>query len=130
MNIKRETFSILRSLKLTEIHTVLESIPSLTKPQMAPKTYSIPKGSLILVTGANGYIGSNIIDFLLELDYNVRGTVRAPKPWLNDLFDKKYGSNRFETVIVPVLEKEGALDATMIGVSGIVHVVSIAAKRN
>lgn len=91
---------------------------------MAPKIYAIPKGSLILVTGANSYIGSHIIDLLLELGYNVRGTVRTPKPWLNELFEKKFGSNRFETVIIPVLEKEGALDDTMSGVSGIVHVVS------
>ncbi|EHK47846.1 hypothetical protein TRIATDRAFT_217087 [Trichoderma atroviride IMI 206040] len=91
---------------------------------MASKTYTIPKGSLILVTGANSYIGSHIVDFLLELGYNVRGTVRAPKPWLNELFEKKFGSNRFETVIIPVLEKEGALDNTMSGVSGIVHVAS------
>lgn len=91
---------------------------------MAPKIYAIPKGSLILVTGANSYIGSHIIDLLLELGYNVRGTVRSPKPWLNELFEKKFGNNRFETAIIPVLEKEGALDDTMSGVSGIVHVVS------
>jgi nucleoside-diphosphate-sugar epimerase len=97
---------------------------------MVPKRYSIPKGSLVLVTGANSYIGSNIIDHLLELGYNVRGAVRAPKPWLNELFVKKHGSNRFETVIIPVLEREGALDDAMNGVSGIVHVVSIAIRTN
>ncbi|KAL7917176.1 hypothetical protein ACQKWADRAFT_324866 [Trichoderma austrokoningii] len=81
---------------------------------MTLKTYTIQKGSLILVTGANSYIGSHIIDLLLELDYNVRGT----------LFGDKYGSNRFETIIIPELQKEGALDDAMNKVSGVVHVAT------
>lgn len=85
---------------------------------------AIPKGSRVLVTGANSYIGSNIIDLLLELGYNVRGTVRAEKLWLNELFEKKYGKGRFETSIIPSLEKEGAFDDALIDVAGVVHVVS------
>jgi len=36
---------------------------------------TIPPGSKILVTGANGFIGSNVVDQLLSLGYFVRGTI-------------------------------------------------------
>ena len=84
---------------------------------------TIPRGSKILVTGANGYIASNIVDLLLDLGYNVRGTVRAEKPWLNELFEKKFGKGRFETSIVSEVEKEGAFNDSLKDVSGVVHVV-------
>lgn len=90
---------------------------------MSQKQYALPRGSRILVTAANSYIGSNIVDLLLELGFQVRGTVRAEKPWLNNLFEKKYGKDRFETVIVPGAEKEGAFDDVLDGVAGIIHVV-------
>jgi uncharacterized protein YbjT (DUF2867 family) len=85
---------------------------------------AIPKGSRILVTGANSYLGSNIIDLLLELGYNVRGTVRGEKPWLDRLFEDKYGKGRFETLVTPSLEEPGAFDRTLVDVAGVVHVVS------
>lgn len=92
---------------------------------MVPQNLAIPKGSLILVSGANGFIGSHVVDQLLQLDYNVRGTVRDEKPWLNKVFDDKYGKGRFETVVVPTIEKEGAFDDVLDGVSGFIHVVRL-----
>ena len=65
---------------------------------MSERSYAIPKGSTILGTGVTGYIGSNIVDVLLDLGYNVRGTVRSEKPWLGKLFTEKYGPGRFESV--------------------------------
>ncbi|KAL1846458.1 hypothetical protein Plec18170_009184 [Paecilomyces lecythidis] len=91
---------------------------------MTGKEYAIPQGSRILVTGANGYIGSNIVDLLLELGYIVRGTVRTEKPWLDRLFENKYGKGKFESVIVEAMEKEGAFDSAIQGVAGVVHVAS------
>ncbi|KAI8221507.1 Aldehyde reductase 2 [Colletotrichum sp. SAR 10_86] len=88
---------------------------------------ALPKGSLILVTGANGYIGAHVIDNLLKLGYHVRGTVRAEKPWLKELFDK-YGEGVFEQVIVPHLEDEEALGHAMAGTAGVVLVVRISPK--
>lgn len=85
---------------------------------------AIPKGSRILVTGANSYLGSNIIDLLLELGYNVRGTVRGEKPWLDHLFEEKFGKGRFETLVTSSLEEPGAFDHSLLGVAGVVHVVS------
>ena len=46
---------------------------------------ALPTGSRILVTAANGYIASHVVDQLLVLGYAVRGTIRAPKPKLNEL---------------------------------------------
>jgi nucleoside-diphosphate-sugar epimerase len=76
------------------------------------------------VTRANGYIASNIVDLLLQLRYNVRGTVRAEKPWLNAFFEKKYGKDRFETSVVPNLEEEGAFDEALKDIAGVIHAVS------
>jgi uncharacterized protein YbjT (DUF2867 family) len=92
---------------------------------MSRPTSRIPRGSLVLITGANGYISTHIIDVLLESGYNVRGTVRAHKPWLDEHFTKKYGNGRYESVIVPDLQKDAALDDVAKGVAGFIHVVSI-----
>ncbi|KAK4139575.1 cinnamoyl-CoA reductase [Dichotomopilus funicola] len=92
---------------------------------MLSDNLAIPKGSRILVTGANSYIGSHIVDLLLELGYAVRGTVRENKPWLNALFEKKYGKGQFETVIIPSLEAPGAFESALADVAGVVHVASV-----
>ncbi|KAJ7653909.1 NAD-P-binding protein [Mycena polygramma] len=89
---------------------------------------TIEQGSLVLVTGANGFIGSHVSDQLLAAGYNVRGTSRSTdkSKWLYDLFDKKYGPGRFEAVSVPDMIQEGAFDEAVKGVSGIVHLATIA----
>jgi nucleoside-diphosphate-sugar epimerase len=90
---------------------------------MPQASYTIPKGSWVLVTGANGYIASSVADVLLELGYNVRGTIRTEKPWLNEYFTKKHGEGRFESVILSNMEKDSAFDEVAEGVSGVIHVV-------
>lgn len=92
---------------------------------MTTDDHALPQGSRILVTGANGYIGSHVVDKLLEKGYVVRGTVRAPKPWLNEFFEKKYGPNVFETVIAETFGDQAALEQIMEGVDGVVHLVGI-----
>ncbi|PYH78998.1 putative aldehyde reductase [Aspergillus uvarum CBS 121591] len=87
-------------------------------------TYTLPTDSWVVVTGANGYIGSQVINAFLAKGYRVRGTVRFEKPWLVEGFRAKYGPGRFETVIVPRLEDEGALDEFVQDAGGIVHVAS------
>lgn len=94
---------------------------------MSPTT-AIPKGSLILVTGANGYIASNIVDLLLELGYRVRGTVREHKPWLTELFEKRHAKDCFETVVTANMEEPGAFDEAMQDVAGVIHVVGSRCK--
>lgn len=94
---------------------------------LSPDQYALPVGSLVLVTGANGYIASHVVDILLGLGFRVRGTVRAPKPWLDAFFAQRYGAGRYESVIVPVLggtTPDPALAAAVRGVRGILHVAS------
>lgn len=97
---------------------------------MPQRNRTIPDGSRILVTGANGYIGANITKVLLDLGYNVRGTVRTEKPWLSSYFEDKYGKGRFETVIVPRMEIEGAYDGVLTAITAVVHTVSTSRKSH
>lgn len=80
---------------------------------------AVPKGSLVLVTGANGFIGSHVVDEFLAAGYKVRGTARSDSKgaWVKDLFDKKYGSGKFELAIVPDMNKKGAFDEALKGTS-------------
>ncbi|KIW73874.1 hypothetical protein PV04_01957 [Phialophora macrospora] len=91
---------------------------------MSPQDRRLAKGEWVLVTGANGYIATHIVDVLLEEGYNVRGTLRSAKPWLNKYFDEKYGQGRFETKIVAALNDDGAFDEVIKGVGGVVHVAA------
>ena len=78
---------------------------------------AIPSGSLILVTGANGFIGSHVADQFLAAGYRVRGTVRAESKgsWLKEFFDEKYDRDKFEIAIVPDMTLEGAFDEALDG---------------
>nr|POE80008.1 aldehyde reductase 2 [Quercus suber] len=88
---------------------------------------TIEKGSLVLVTGANGYIGSHCVDQLLAAGYNVRGTSRSADKsrWVTEYADAKYGKGRFEAVSVPDMVADGAFDEAVQGVQGILHVASV-----
>ncbi|WAO87457.1 Epimerase domain-containing protein [Fusarium falciforme] len=88
---------------------------------------AVPKGSTVLVTGANGLLGSHIVDQFLEYGYKVRGTVRDTEKnaWLQALFDKKYGKGSFELFKVADLAAEGAFDEAMKGTSVVAHTASI-----
>ncbi|RAH50395.1 aldehyde reductase II [Aspergillus brunneoviolaceus CBS 621.78] len=86
--------------------------------------YVIPPGSLILVTGANGYIASHTIDILLHRGYKVRGTVRTAKPWLDSYFAERYGEGRYESIIIPLLDDPEMCRRAMQDVSGVLHIAS------
>lgn len=77
----------------------------------------IEKGSTVLVTGVNGFIASHVADQLLEAGYKVKGTARSADKakWLEELFDKKYGKEKYETVVVADMIEDGAFDEAVKG---------------
>ena len=78
---------------------------------------ALPAGALVLVTGVNGFLGSHIVDQLLLAGYRVRGTVRNAEKnsWVQSLFDKLHGKEKFELVEVKDLTTEGAFDEVLKG---------------
>ncbi|KAJ3545214.1 hypothetical protein NM208_g2629 [Fusarium decemcellulare] len=88
---------------------------------------AVPKGSIVLVTGANGLLGSHTAKQFLEYGYKVRGTVRDPtkNSWLLDAFDKSYGKGKFELFQVSDMSSEGAFDEAVKGVSIVAHTASV-----
>lgn len=80
---------------------------------------AVPKGSTVLVTGANGLLGSHTADQFLEHGYKVRGTVRDAEKnaWLQALFDNKYGKGSFELFEVPDLTVDGAFHEAVKGLA-------------
>lgn len=77
----------------------------------------LPKGSLILVTGVNGYIASHVADQFLRLGYKVKGTVRNAEKssWVSTYFQKKYGTEVFELAEVTDLTDQDALKTALQG---------------
>ncbi|OCK81425.1 NAD(P)-binding protein [Lepidopterella palustris CBS 459.81] len=84
---------------------------------------ALPKNSLILVTGATGYIASNIIAEALSIGYRVRGTIRSQSK-ANETA-KVFSSPRYETAIVSDMASPGAFDEAVKGVDAIIHTASV-----
>lgn len=93
---------------------------SLTASPRAPFVIHNPvicPGECILVTGANGYIASHLIDQLLAAGYRVRGTVRdlVKYEWVQKFFNQKYEVGVFELVLVDDMAADGAFDKAIKG---------------
>ncbi|KAI6758306.1 hypothetical protein HG530_010546 [Fusarium avenaceum] len=88
---------------------------------------ALPKGSLVLVTGVNGLLGSHVAKQFLEFGYKVRGTVRSPEKnsWLTTAFDNEYGQGNFELVKLADMTDEEAMKEVAKDVSMIAHTASI-----
>jgi nucleoside-diphosphate-sugar epimerase len=100
---------------------------------MSELNVTIPKGSLVLVTGANSYLASHIIQQFLERGYKVRGTVRNIErtSWLvQDLFKTATENGNFELVLVPNFIAPNAFDECVKGVSAIIHVATLGFDPN
>lgn len=95
---------------------------------MAQLETTIPKGSLVLVTGATGYVATHVIQSFLTRGYKVRGTVRnlEKASWLTtSLFQTYAAAGSFSLIHVPTLADPHAFDAAVKGVSAIAHVASV-----
>ncbi|GKT50488.1 aldehyde reductase 2 [Colletotrichum spaethianum] len=88
---------------------------------------ALPMGSIVVVTGANGYIASHIADQFIKKGYVVRGTVRNPtkSAWLVPHFEKAYGRGKFELHIVPDMQADDAYDEAIKGAAAFVHTATI-----
>lgn len=71
-------------------------------------TPEIPKDSMILVTGCNGFVASHIVDQLLILGYRVRGTTRdlANVETISAQWKDTHGKGRFEAILIPNIAEE------------------------
>lgn len=81
----------------------------------------VPPQGLILVTGANGYVGSVVVKTFLDHGYKVRGTVRSASKysWMPAYF----GPN-FSLVEVPDMSADDAFTEVVKGVDGVAHVAA------
>jgi nucleoside-diphosphate-sugar epimerase len=88
-------------------------------PIMSFDNPTLPKGSLVLVTGVTGFIASHTAEQLLEDGYNVRGTTRrkSSADWLYERFEKKFCKDRFNVVEVADMKVDGAFDDAVKGMS-------------
>lgn len=86
----------------------------------------LPTGSLILVTGANGYIASHVVDQLLSYGYSVRGTVRSTlrSSWLAPLYESRHTSPSLQLVEIPNITAPGAYDAALKDVTAVIQTAS------
>lgn len=97
--------------------TSLDNLSFTVNMKLSASDLTIPTGSLVLVTGASGFIATHIVEQLLLAGYHVRGTVRDEKKvaWTTELFKKRHGAGKFSAVIVPDMSIEGAFDEAMKG---------------
>lgn len=76
-------------------------------------------GSLILVTGANGFIGTHAVANLLENGYSVRAVVRSQDFAETVSKTFKESSDKISAMVVPSITTEGVLDGVVKGIDGV-----------
>ena len=78
---------------------------------------AIPKGSTVLVTGANGFIASHVADQLLQAGFKVKGTVRNEDKGklITEIFEKRHGKDAFSYAVVEDMAAEDAFRDAMKG---------------
>ncbi|ORY90635.1 Nadph-dependent carbonyl reductase from Sporobolomyces Salmonicolor [Leucosporidium creatinivorum] len=86
----------------------------------------LPAGSTVVVTGANGFVASHLVQQLLLAGYKVRGTARAASKLQNlrAKWNAEFGEGKFEALVVEDLTKIDALKEAMQGASAVAHVAS------
>ncbi|KAF2859135.1 aldehyde reductase [Piedraia hortae CBS 480.64] len=139
MQRQRQSLSVFSDVSSHSSNSTSEPIESpLTSPKLkyrppaSPDRVDIDKGalpldSLVLVTGANGWLGMHVVDQLLRYGYRVRGTVRDLEKavWTSKYFWDNYGPERYSVAVVPDMTPRGAFDAAIRGCAGVVHLASV-----
>ncbi|TRM58151.1 hypothetical protein BD626DRAFT_512334 [Schizophyllum amplum] len=90
-------------------------------PALSNSTAPPPK---VLVTGANGFVAMWVVRTLLERGFSVKGQVRSAVKGEHLVRYFKDHEGRFELVVVPDIAEEGAFDAAVMDVSGVIHMAS------
>lgn len=83
------------------------------------KTGSITNSSRILVTGANGYIGTHITKVLLQAGYSVKAAVRSMASSEAIIRSHPEYEDRLSFAIVPDITISGAYDEAVKDVDGV-----------
>ncbi|KAF7977686.1 hypothetical protein HWV62_2932 [Athelia sp. TMB] len=86
----------------------------------------LPDDSLVLVTGANGFIASHVVDAFLAKGYRVRGSTRSASKLapLQEFWGAKYGPGRFQIAVVEDMAIKGAYEEALKDVAGVIHVAA------
>lgn len=80
---------------------------------------------LVCVTGANGFIGAQIVRGLLERGYRVRGTVRSvSNPKKSEHLTSLPGANEQLELVEAQLLEEGSYDNAVSGCDAVIHTAS------
>jgi FlaA1/EpsC-like NDP-sugar epimerase len=108
--VKERYIKVNQCPKKTSVFTY-SLLQTLNKKMSPLDNPALPKGSLVLVTGVNGLLGSHVAKQFLEFGYKVRGTVRSPEKnsWLTAAFDNEYGQGNFELVKLADMTDEDAM---------------------
>ncbi|CAK4035003.1 Aldehyde reductase 2 [Lecanosticta acicola] len=103
----------------------MQAISNLAAKLIGDKIHdvSLSHGSLILVTGASGYIGSHVVNEALAAGFRVRGTARTHAK--AEHTKKIFGHNpNYSTAIAADFSHEGAFDEAVQEVDAVIHVAS------
>ncbi|KAJ5642853.1 uncharacterized protein N7484_005360 [Penicillium longicatenatum] len=84
---------------------------------------ALPQGSLILVTGASGFLASHIITEALHLGFCVRGVVRSKDKGKQT--EALFNSPKYSSVVVQDMAADKPFDGVLHDVDGIIHCASV-----
>ena len=81
-------------------------------------------GTLIFITGATGFIGSQVVAATLRAGYNVRLSIRKPEQ--DQLLRERHAEflDQIETVVIPDITDANSIKGHLIGVNYVFHIAS------
>ncbi|PVH93439.1 NAD(P)-binding protein [Periconia macrospinosa] len=94
---------------------------------MSDQKTTLPKGSLILITGFTGFVASHTAKQFLERGYRVRGTVRnlaKSSELVEQNFKEWADRGELELVVVPDFTADHAFDEAIRGVDAVAHIAA------